>query len=140
MYLILPSSARSATHTNAAGQFFRITELAANAHIEGPSPNIHANIDGYTPIIPPVPVVAVPPEIKNWQAVAVLEAAGALAAVTSALAAMTGPEGIVIRAAWIGGEPLKRDGQTVAAISAALSFSPAQVDAWFVQAAGLVVP
>jgi hypothetical protein len=59
--------------------------------------------------------------------------------VETALAALTGDEGIVARAAWNSGAPFLREGPTVTALAAALSLSSGQVDAMFLQAAALTV-
>ena len=87
---------------------------------------------------PPVPVI-IPSEIANWRARAVLEIAGLLPSVETALAALTGDEGIVARAAWNSGAPFLREGPTVTSLAAALSLSSGQVDAMFLQAAALTV-
>ena len=81
----------------------------------------------------------VPREIANWRARAVLELAGYLPAVQSAIAGMGGAAGVVARAAWLAGAPLARRGATVVALAAALELTDAQVDAMFIQAASLAV-
>lgn len=145
LFTITTPKSPNATHTrDADGVCGRFREIPDTAIIRGPGTGLLNSKDGYTPIPSapelPVPAVVVPREIKNWQAKAVLEAAGAIAAVDAALNLLPGENGLVVRAAWVGGEPLKRGGETVAAIAAALSFTAEQVDAWFVQAAALSVP
>ena len=94
---------------------------------------------GYSPIpLPPIPL-RVPVEIANWRARAVLEIAGLLATVETALDALPGNDGIIARAAWSSGAALVRTGPTVIALAAALALAPEEVDALFVQAAALEV-
>jgi hypothetical protein len=88
---------------------------------------------------PPPPPPVIPFEIANWRARAVLEIAGLLPTVETALEAIAGEAGIVARAAWSQGAPFVRSGATVAALSAALGLTSEQVDAMFLQAAGLTV-
>jgi hypothetical protein len=87
----------------------------------------------------PTPDPGIPQEIANWRARAALEIAGLLPTVEAALAAMTGPEGIVARNAWNSGASLARNGPTVVALAAQLNLTDAQVDALFQQAASLNV-
>lgn len=89
------------------------------------------------PVAPPP--VFIPQEIANWRARAVLEIAGLLATVETALDALPGNAGIVARAAWNSGAPFVRNGPTVVALSAALSLTSEQVDNLFLQAAALSV-
>jgi hypothetical protein len=107
-------------------------------HILGSSPTIllQALIDGGE--LPPLPP-RVPREIANWRARAVLELSGLLPAVEAAIAAMTGPESIVVRHAWQSAAPLARRGPTVAALAPALGLTAEQVDALFIQAESLAV-
>lgn len=87
----------------------------------------------------PPPPVRVPREIANWRARAVLEISGMLPAVESAIAAMDGPAGIIVRNAWQSGAPLARHGPTVSSLAPALGLTEAQVDAMFIQAEALMV-
>ena len=97
-------------------------------------------VDGILTLVPKPPAaINVPSEIANWRARAVLELAGHISAVESALAEMEGNAGIVARAAWLAGAPLARRGATVVALAAALELTDAQVDAMFIQAASLAV-
>lgn len=107
-------------------------------HILGTSPAIilQALCDGgELPELPP----RVPREIANWRARTVLELAGLLPAVEACIAAMTGPESIVVRHAWQSAAPLARRGATVAALAPALGLTDAQVDSMFMQAETLKV-
>jgi hypothetical protein len=88
--------------------------------------------------LPPLPP-RVPREIANWRARAVLEIAGLLPAVEAVIAAMTGPEAIIVRHAWQSAAPLARRGPTVAALAPALGLTADQVDAMFIQAESLSV-
>ncbi len=92
------------------------------------------NVVNNLPIPPSVPV-----EIANWRARAVLELAGLLDEVTSALYAMEGDAGIVARHAWNSGAALARNGPTVTSLAALLTLTDVQVDAMFIQAANLNV-
>jgi len=88
--------------------------------------------------LPPLPP-RVPREIANWRARAVLELSGLLTTVESAIAAMTGPEGVVVRNAWQSGAPLARRGPTVTALGPALGLTDQQIDQMFIQADALQV-
>jgi hypothetical protein len=110
----------------------RVLQLLGTA----PASALQALCDGTElPAMPP----RVPREIANWRARAVLELAGLLSSVESALASMDGPEGIIVRHAWQSGAPLARRGPTVSALAPALGLSEEQVDSMFIQGAALTV-
>lgn len=88
--------------------------------------------------LPPIPP-RVPREIANWRARAVIELAGLLPAVETAISGMEGAAGIVVRNAWESGAPLARHGPTVSALSPALGLTDEQVDSMFIQAEALAV-
>lgn len=88
--------------------------------------------------LPPLPA-RIPREIANWRARAVLELAGLLPAVESAIASMGGPDGIVVRHAWQSGAPLARRGATVLSLAPALGLSDSQIDQMFIQADSLSI-
>lgn len=98
-----------------------------------------ARLLGLTWKVDDLPEAPMPTEIPNWRAKAVLELAGLLPTVEAMLAAMTGPEGVVARAAWTAGAPLSRSGPTVLALTQQLGLTDAQVDAMFRQAVALEV-
>lgn len=87
----------------------------------------------------PPPPPRVPAEIANWRARAVLELQDLLAPVEQILAAMTGPEGVIVRHAWTSGAPLARHGPTVLALAPQLGLTDEQIDHMFRAAAALVV-
>jgi hypothetical protein len=92
--------------------------------------------DGHEmPELPP----RVPREIANWRARAILELQGLLPTVDGMIAAMTGPEAIVVRNAWYAGAPLARRGATVTALASQLGLTPDQIDAMFIAAENLHV-
>jgi len=110
----------------------RVLHLLGN----DPAPILQALCDGAE--LPPMPP-RIPREIANWRARAVLEIAGLLPTVETAIAGMTGPDGVVVRNAWQSGAPLARRGPTVQALAPALGLSEEQVDLMFIQADALKV-
>jgi len=82
---------------------------------------------------------AVPQEIANWRARAVLEVEGLLPQVDTLVDALTGPEGVAVKAAWQNGASLTRNGATVQAIAAQLGLTDEQVDNLFRKGASLTV-
>ena len=99
-----------------------------------------ASADGFELVpAPPPPPPPVPGEIANWRAKAVLELAGLLVGVETALDAMPEPARTVALAAWNGGAALARNGPTVLALAPALGLTDAQVDDMFRQADALEV-
>lgn len=85
------------------------------------------------------PPQQVPLSIANWRAKAVIELTGLTAQVEQALAAMTGPEGVVARSAWNGNADFARNGATVTTLATTLGLSDQQVDQMFIQASQLTV-
>lgn len=81
----------------------------------------------------------VPQEIANWRARAILEVEGLLLQVDTLIDALTGPEGVAVKSAWIYGAPLKRGGATVKALAAQLNLTEEQLDSLFIQAAALEI-
>jgi hypothetical protein len=81
----------------------------------------------------------VPAQIENWRARAVLEVEGLLPQVDTLIDALTGPEGVAVKTAWIFGASLTRNGATVQAIAAQLGLNDEQVDTLFRQAAALSI-
>jgi hypothetical protein len=87
------------------------------------------------PALPP----RVPREIANWRARAVLELQGLLPTVDAMIGAMTGPESVVVRNAWLAGAPLARRGPTVTALGTQLGLTAQQIDQMFISAESLIV-
>lgn len=84
----------------------------------------------------PGPVEPVPEAVTRFQARAALHLAGHLAAIE---AIMADPQtDMLARLAWQDALQFERDSPTVAAMSAALGLTPAQVDALFRTAAGIL--
>lgn len=81
------------------------------------------------------PAEPVPQAVTMRQARIALLAAGYLAAVTAAVAAMPGIEGDVARIEWEYAQDVRRDSPLIAALAPALGMSGEQVDALFVAAA-----
>lgn len=77
----------------------------------------------------------VPSEIENWRARAVLEVEGLLPQVDTLIDALTGPEGVAVKTAWVFGASLTRNGATVQALAAQLGLTQDQVDDLFRKAA-----
>lgn len=71
------------------------------------------------------------------QARLALLGAGKLTAVTAALAAMTGVQGEAARITWEYATEIRRDDPLISALAPVLGMSEVQIDALFVQAAGL---
>lgn len=87
----------------------------------------------------PEPTQRIPREIANWRARAILELQGLLPSIDAMIAAMTGPEGVVVRQAWQAGAPLARNGPTVLTLAPALGLTSQQIDDLFIAAAALQV-
>lgn len=86
-------------------------------------------------VVPPAP--AVPEVVSMRQARIALLAAGHLAAVTAAIAAMPGIEGDVARIEWEYAQDVRRDSPLIGALAPAVGLSSEQVDALFLAAAGV---
>lgn len=84
-------------------------------------------------VVPPAP--AVPEVVSMRQARIALLAAGHLAAVTAAVAAMPGIEGDVARIEWEYAQDVRRDSPLIGSLAPAVGLSSEQVDALFVAAA-----
>lgn len=110
----------------------RVLEVLGN----DPAGILQALINGSA--LPAAPI-RVPREIANWRARAVLELQGLLPQVEEAIAAMSGPESIVVRNAWHAGAPLARHGATVTALASQLGLATEEIDAMFIAAESINV-
>jgi hypothetical protein len=86
-------------------------------------------------VVPPAPPV--PEVVSMRQARIALLAAGHLAAVTAAIAAMPGIEGDVARIEWEYAQDVRRDSPLIGALAPVLGLSQEQLDGLFVQASKL---
>jgi hypothetical protein len=86
-------------------------------------------------VVPPAP--AVPEVVSMRQARIALLAAGHLAAVTAAVAAMPGIEGDVARIEWEYAQDVRRDSPLIGSLAPAVGLSSEQVDALFLAAAAV---
>lgn len=87
------------------------------------------------PAAPAAPVV--PSEVPLWSFRAVLKIAGLQPQVEAILAAIPGNPGIVAREQWEFANFAVRNDPTVIALATQLGLTSEQVDAYFIQAAGL---
>ena len=90
-----------------------------------------------TAVDPPAQVAASVAVVTPRQARLALLGAGKLTAVTAALAAMTGVQGEAARITWEYATEIRRDDPLISALAPVLGMSEVQIDALFVQAAGL---
>lgn len=81
----------------------------------------------------------VPQSIANWRCKSVLKIHNLFAQVEALIAALPPEQAVVIGTAWNGNADVERAGATVAAMSASLGLTPAQVDAMFIEASQLTV-
>jgi hypothetical protein len=86
-------------------------------------------------VVPPAPPV--PEVVSMRQARIALLAAGHLAAVTAAIAAMPSIEGDVARIEWEYAQDVRRDSPLIGALAPVLGLSQEQLDGLFVQASKL---
>ena len=93
--------------------------------------------DGGTFIKPPPLPPVVPQSVTMRQARLALLAAGKLAAVNSAIAAMASPQKEAAQIEWEYSQTVERDRPFVLTLGAALGLDDAQLDALFVAAAAL---
>lgn len=93
--------------------------------------------DGTQYTTPPPPPVPVPVEITMRQARLALLGAGKLAAVDTAINAMTEPAKSAAKIEWEYSNTVQRHNGFVAALGPALGLTDAQIDALFVAAAAL---
>lgn len=127
---------RSEIHKVIPPDAVSITDAEWRALLDGQSQGkvIAGNGSG-RPVLqdPPAPVATVPYTVTPFQAKAAIYAAGLLPAVEAAIAAA--PK--VAQLAWSDATEFTRDSPTIAALSAQLGLTSAQVDALFIAAAAI---
>lgn len=101
---------------------------------------ITENIGGavVTRLAIPAPVVPIVPEVSMGQAKLALHAAGKLALVESAIAALPEPQRTKAQIDWTSRATVRRDHPSVAFIGSAAGLSEAEIDALFAAAALIV--